>query len=66
MTVRISMAHTTMVAGRGAYLAMVRDDDIDIWPQGLGVGPMITMSRDDWSRIAREVMLALVRAEKER
>ena len=66
MTVRVSTLQIANVPEAGAILARVRGDDIDIWPQGIGMGPIITMTRDDWSRIAREVMLALARADKEK
>ena len=66
MTVRISTVQTANVPGDGAILARVNDDDIHIWPQGVGIGPIITMSRDDWRRITREVALALSRADREK
>lgn len=63
MSVRVAMLHTVEVGGEGARLATVRDDDVNIWPAGLGQGPVISMSRDDWIRISREVKLAYMRAE---
>ena len=65
MTVRVSTVQSAHVPEAGAILASVKDGDIYIWPRGHGVGPLIVMSRDDWRRISREVMMALSRADKE-
>lgn len=65
MSVRVSTVQTVIVGDHGLKLAKVDGDDIYIWPRGQGIGPMIAMSRDDWRRISREVMLALSSADKE-
>lgn len=67
MSVRVSnMAIVDLeLPGAGAILARVRDDDVYIWPAGLGQGPVIAMTRADWGRICREVMLAMARADRE-
>lgn len=65
MSVRVSTTQTVIVGDHGAILANVIDNDIYIWPRGKGIGPLIVMTRDDWSRISREVVMALSRADKE-
>lgn len=63
MSVTISSYQTVNMAGEGAYLAVVDEDNVHIWPAGPGQGPAITMSKLDWVRIQREVRLAYMRAE---
>lgn len=65
MSVSVSTLQTVDLSGAGAYLAKVDGDQVRIYPQGLGRGPAIFMSRDDWGRIAREVMLAMARADRQ-
>lgn len=64
MSVTISSYQTVEIAAQGAYLAHVDENgDVVIYPQGRGQGPMIAMSKQDWARISREVMLAYMRAD---
>lgn len=63
--ITVLFSQTVEIAGQGAYLAHVDENgDVVIYPQGRGQGPMIAMSKQDWARISREVMLAYMRAER--
>lgn len=65
MSVSVNVFHTVEVAGQGAYLAHVKNDQLYIYPEGSGRGPVIIMPRADWARISREVMLAFSRADRQ-
>lgn len=48
MSVTTSLWHTAEVP-LGTPLAKVEDNgDLTLWPQGIGVGPAITMTLRDW------------------
>lgn len=64
MSMTISGVTTADLPAQGARLANVVGNDVYIYPKGVGQGPLIAMSRQDWARIAREVMLAFTRADK--
>lgn len=61
--VTISSTQTVLVADEGAIMANVVGDEVYIYPQGLGRGPMIVMPKSVWGRIQREVALAFARSE---
>lgn len=63
MSVRVNVTQTSELQREGAYLANVVNGELHLYPQGLGEGPLIVMSKDDWTRIRREVMLAFARSE---
>ena len=67
MSVTVSTVQTTEVGKAGLILARY-DKDLDalgIYPQGLGHGPAMYMSKADWARISREVMMAFSRADND-
>lgn len=64
MSFAVNSTHHVEVAKAGAILATYDGENIVIWPGGTGVGPVISMSREDWQRISREVAFALSRAAK--
>lgn len=65
MSVAVNVFQTVEVPDKGAYLANVVGEQLYIYPQGLGRGPVIAMSKADWSRIMLEVKSAFARADRQ-
>lgn len=65
MSVMINHVTTVELPDKGAYLANVVGDEVYIYPQGLGRGPTIMMSKKDWARIQDEVRRAWMRADRQ-
>lgn len=65
-TVTVGLTHTVQVADEGAYMANVVGDELYIYPQGLGRGPVITMPKSVWVRLQQEVRRAYARDEAKR
>ena len=58
------MTRQTEMPGEGQRLALVdKNGDLQVWPHGIGQGPVLIMSRDDWARLSKEVRLAYVAHE---
>ena len=67
MSVTMSNFQTVQIPGEGIRMAHVDSrGNICIYPQGLGVGPQMVVSPDDWRRICKEVRLAQVAANNRR
>lgn len=49
----------------GARLVQVEGERVMLWPAGIGKGPLIILSRKEWSRLSREVMVALATADRQ-
>lgn len=63
MTIRVNITETVDVSPPGVVLAAVHEDELYLWPQGAGVGPLIVMSLPEWQRITEEVGRAIVRGQ---
>ncbi|AYB69903.1 hypothetical protein SEA_LITTLELAF_99 [Mycobacterium phage LittleLaf] len=60
--VRISVVTAAKVPeGEPVVLYDPQREELDIWPQGVGTGPIISMSVDTWDDIAARVEKVLKR-----
>lgn len=57
MSIRISTA-ASMDLAKDAAVVRVNEGGIWIWPQGIGVGPMIVMDEADWDELVARVAAA--------
>lgn len=60
----ISMTRHFEVPDKGVRLVLIdQNGDLQVWPHGIGEGPVLIMSRDDWARLSNEVRLAYIAHE---
>jgi hypothetical protein len=66
VSVTVSVHQHVDMAGEGKGLAVYypERDTLSIWPQGMGIGPMLSMTLKDWARLNDEVRLAMMRADR--
>ena len=62
MTVRVHATQTVKVP-TGTPLCVINDDDIVVWPGGVGVGLAIFIGMADWPQIRDSVDSAILRAK---
>lgn len=62
--VTVSSTQTVEAPGEGARMAKVVNGTLYIWPAGVGVGPMIGMTKETWARLQKEVRLAYMDSDR--
>jgi hypothetical protein len=62
----ISHAVTVDVPAEQPIARVSQSGDLHIWPQGIGHGPMLGMSLDDWEQIKQSADAAILVARRNR
>jgi hypothetical protein len=66
MTCRVNAVQTVAVPVGVPLTTVAADGDITIWPQGVGTGPTLTMTQEDWRRVKNSVDAALQASRNQR